>query len=188
MTVGLIVLESFLGPLAPEHLSEFVVGVVLAVLVAVGVQKFAVPRFEKMYADRTDQIQGSINRAQQIQAEADQKRREYETQLASSHDEAAQMRDKARSRASEIVAEADQKAKAQYERLLEQARAQIETERVQAFHDLKSDLGQIAVQLAERIVVQKLNDDASVSATVDTFLDELEAEPSRTAPDYPPVN
>ena len=43
---GLVPLEISLGPLAPEHLEEFIVGLVLAILVAVGVQKLAVPRFE----------------------------------------------------------------------------------------------------------------------------------------------
>ena len=47
--VGLIPMESPLGPLAPAHLEEFIVGLVLAVIVAVVVQKVVVPRFEQMY-------------------------------------------------------------------------------------------------------------------------------------------
>mgnify|MGYP001767659686 CR=1 FL=1 len=80
--VGLIPMEFSLGPLAPEHLEEFIVGLVLAIIVAVGVQKIAVPKFEQMFNERANAIEGGINRAQVIQQEAEETKRHYQEQLA----------------------------------------------------------------------------------------------------------
>ena len=186
MVVGLIPMESFLGPLVPNHLSEFIVGLVLAVLLAVGVQKIVVPKFEKMYEDRAAQIEGGINRAQAVQAEADAAKQKYLAQLASSEDEAAKIRQEAREQASQILAEAKERASQEAARQVESTRAQLESERAQAFQDLKADIGTLATSLAERIVAESLSDNDRASRTIDRFLAELESEPSRQAPNYLP--
>ena len=102
--VGLIPMEFSLGPLAPEHLEEFIVGLVLAIIVAVGVQKIAVPKFEQMFNERANAIEGGINRAQVIQQEAEETKRHYQEQLAQSREEAAALREQARAQGQQIIA------------------------------------------------------------------------------------
>ncbi len=183
--IALLPLESPLGPLAPAHLSEFIVGLVLAIAVALGVQKFVVPRFEAMYQQRAAEIEGGINHAQQVKAEAAQMKAQYQEQLASSREDAARLREEARAQGVTILAEARAQAQAETERMLERAREQIQVERDQAFTELRSEIGVMATDLAERIVGESL-DPASTSRTVDRFLSELASQPSRTVPDYVP--
>nr|WP_167169130.1 F0F1 ATP synthase subunit B [Brooklawnia cerclae] len=182
----MVPLEGMLGPLAPEHWQEFAVGLVLAVIVAAGVQKLVVPRFEAMYAERSAQIEGGINRAEVAQAEAQQVKKQYQEQLAASRQEAAELREQARAQGTQILAEARAQAQQESERIIERARQQIQVERDQAFDDLRGEVGGLAMTLAERIVGESLRDSALAQRSVDRFLDELEHQPARTAPDYVP--
>lgn len=181
--IAVVPLETSLGPLAPEHLSEFVVGLVLAVVVAFGVQRFVVPRFEAMYQRRSSEIEGGINRAQQIKAEASQMRQHYQAQLAASREDAARVREESRAQAAELLAEARCQAQAETQRMLDRAREQIRVEREQAFSELRLEIGLLATQLAERIVGESL-DPQRTSRTVDRFLSELASQPTKTVPDY----
>lgn len=184
--VGLIMMESPLGPLAPAHFSEFVVGLVLAVVVAFAVQKFVVPRFEQMYAQRASEIEGGINRAQVVQAEAEKTRRQYQEQLAKSLEDAAKLREEARTQGAAILAQARAQAQADSERIIEAGRQQLRLEREQAAQDLRAEIGILATTLAERIVGESLTDTGATKRTVDRFLAELDAHPARTVPDYVP--
>lgn len=184
--VGLIPMDSPLGPLAPAHLSEFIVGLVLAILVAVVVQMFVVPRFEAMYGDRAAQIEGGINRAQAVQAEAAKTKRQYLEQLAQSREESARIREEARAQGAILLEEAREQAKLEATRIVAAGRHQLEIERAQAFHELRGEVGALAAELAERIVGESLADTALTQRTVDRFLSELEEQPSRQAPDFLP--
>ncbi|PIE99468.1 MAG: F0F1 ATP synthase subunit B, partial [Propionibacterium sp.] len=53
-----------LGPLLPHHLSEIVVGIVLLLVIFVVMWKLVVPKFEELYDQRTDAIEGGMERAQ----------------------------------------------------------------------------------------------------------------------------
>lgn len=184
--VGLIPMDSPLGPLAPAHLSEFIVGLVLAILVAVVVQMFVVPRFEAMYGDRAAQIEGGINRAQAVQAEAAKTKRQYLEQLAQSREESARIREEARAQGAILLEEAREQAKLEATRIVAAGRHQLEIERAQAFHELRGEVGALAAELAERIVGESLADTALTQRTVDRFLSELEEQPSRQAPNFLP--
>ncbi|MDI9628792.1 MAG: F0F1 ATP synthase subunit B [Acidobacteriota bacterium] len=179
-------MDSPLGPLAPAHLSEFIVGLVLAILVAVVVQMFVVPRFEAMYGDRAAQIEGGINRAQAVQAEAAKTKRQYLEQLAQSREESARIREEARAQGAILLEEAREQAKLEATRIVAAGRHQLEIERAQAFHELRGEVGALAAELAERIVGESLADTALTQRTVDRFLSELEEQPSRQAPDFLP--
>lgn len=141
-----------LGPLLPAHLSEFVIGLVLAILVAFGVTKLVVPRFEAMYAERSAEIEGGINHAQQVRLEAERTKRQYQQELASSREEAAHQREEARAQGQIILTEARARAKAETDKMLERAREQIQIERDQAYASLRADVGRLATTLAGRIV------------------------------------
>ena len=72
MTVPVIgVLQEInLGPLAPEHLSEVIVGIILMLLVFLVMWKAIVPAFEKMYDERSSRIEGGLQRAAAAEAKA----------------------------------------------------------------------------------------------------------------------
>src|SRR5260363_39443 len=157
------ILEMDLGPLAPEHPIEIIVGVILVLLLTWLIAKAVVPRFEKLYEERTETIQGGIERAERAQAEAKAALEKYQAQLASARDEAAQIRDDAKSQGAQIIAE---------------MRANAQEEPDQAVREVRAEIGGLATTLASRIVGESLQDDQRVQATVDRFLSSLADEPS----------
>lgn len=169
------------NPLLPEHLSELVVGLVLAALVVLGITKFVVPRFEQLYEQRTAEIEGGINRAQKVQAEAAAARQEYKDKLAASAEETAKIREEAHVKSASIIAAAEQEAKQRAEATQAAALTHIQVERDQAFNDLKSEVGGLATNLAEKLLGESLGDPAAVSRSVDRFLAELQATPASPA-------
>jgi F-type H+-transporting ATPase subunit b len=158
--------------------SEFVVGIVLFIAIIVVMNKVIVPRFEKMYAERTDAIRGGMDKAEQAQAEAQAALATYKQRLAGADDEAAQIRDDAKAAGAQIVASMRAKADDDARRIVDNARGQMEAERSQAVDSLRKDVGSMATVLAGKILGQSLQNDATVRGTVDSFIDSLDQEPT----------
>ena len=160
-------------PLIPS-LPELIIGTICFVLVFGFLGKVFLPRIQKILAERTEQIEGGLNRADEAQAEAKQLLEDYRQQLADARHEAARMREEAREQGAQIMAEMREQAQAEARRLTESAQAQIESERQQALTSLRAEVGALATELASRIVGESLEDQARQSRMVDRFLDELE--------------
>ena len=167
--------EINLGPLAPHHLSEVIVGIILMLLIFLVMWKAIVPAFEKMYAERSNQIEGGIQRAAAAEAKAAAALAEYNDQLASAREEAARIREDAKNSSAQILAEARDKALKESSRIIESGRAQLEAERAQLIRELRDDVGGLATTLAGKIVGEALTDDERANRTVDAFLAELES-------------
>ncbi|MCI1747722.1 MAG: F0F1 ATP synthase subunit B [Acidipropionibacterium sp.] len=169
-----------LGPLLPEHPIEIILGIVLVLVITWACSKFIVPRFENMYHERSEAIQGGIERAEKAQAEAKAALQQYREQLAGARDEAAQIREDAKTQGAQIVEEMRATAQAEADRITARATAQIRAQRDLAVGELRGEIGGLATSLAGRIVGESLADDARVEATVDRFLAELATQPARS--------
>ncbi|GAB3814325.1 F0F1 ATP synthase subunit B [Tessaracoccus terricola] len=167
--------EIDLGPLAPHHLSEVIVGIILMLLIFVVMWKFIVPAFEKMYEERSNQIEGGMQRAAAAEAKAEAALAEYNAQLSTAREEAARIREDAKNSGAQILAEARDKAAKESARILESGRTQLEAERSQLILQLRGEVGGLATTLAGKIVGESLSDDARANRTVDAFLAELES-------------
>src|SRR6266567_3052689 len=99
---------------------------------------------------------------------------QYREQLAEARHEAARLREEAREQGAQIIAEMREQAQVEARRITESAQAQIEAERQQALTALRTEVGNLATELASRIVGESLTDQARQSRMVDRFLDELE--------------
>src|SRR5580692_4517093 len=160
-------------PLIPS-LPELIVGTICFLLVFGILGKMFLPRIQKTLAERTDLIEGGLNRADEAQAEAKELLDKYREQLAEARHEAARMREEAREQGAQIITEMREQAQAEARRVTEAAQAQIESERQQALTSLRAEVGALATELASRIVGESLADQARQSRMVDRFLDELE--------------
>jgi F-type H+-transporting ATPase subunit b len=162
------------NPLVPNW-TEVIVGA-LAFFVVFGVLwKVLLPRIMTTLNDRTDAIEGGLERAAVAQADANRLKEQYQAQLADARHEAARMREQSREEGAAIIAEMRVQAQAEATRITEAARAQIEVDRQQAFASLRTEIGILSVQLASKIVGESLEDEARQSRVVDRFLEELDA-------------
>lgn len=161
-------------PILP-HPAELVFGLISFGLFYFVIRKYVFPRLEKIYADRRAAIEGQIEEAEQAKSEAEAARKKYEERLAGAHDEASDIRAKAREQGAQIVTEMREQAKQEAARITVTAHKQVEAERQQAMTTLRSEVGEISANLASRIVGESLHDEARQSGVIDRFLAELES-------------
>jgi len=174
--VSLIAASSAQNPLLPNT-TELIIGIISFFIVFGALGRVLLPRIQQTLAERTDQIEGGLQRAEQAQAQAQRTLEQYQAQLAEARQEAARLREEAREQGAQIIAEMRDHARAEARRLTEAAQAQIVAERQQALAALRADVGALAVELASRVVGESLEDEARRRRIVDRFLDELEREP-----------
>jgi len=165
--------EEKINPLIP-HTAELIVGAVAFTLLFLTLRKFVVPMFEKAYTDRTNAIQGGIERAEKAQAEAQRALAQYTEQLSKAQSEAQTLREEARVQGAAIIEDLRAKAQEEAARITATAHASIEAERQQAVTSLRNEVGALAVELASKIVGEALDDQARQSRIVDRFLEDLE--------------
>ena len=162
-----------LNPLIP-HTAELVVGFVAFSLLFIVLRSKVVPMFEKAFTERTNAIQGGMERAEQAQLEAQRALVQYNEQLSKAREEAQTLREEARVQGSAIIEELRTKAQEEAARITATAHASIEAERQQAITSLRGEVGALAVELASKIVGEALDDQVRQSRIVDRFLDDLE--------------
>ena len=170
--------EQLQNPLVP-NLTELIVGAVTFGIIFFVLWKVLIPRLNKTLEERTDKIEGGLQRAEEAQAEANETLARYREQLAEARHEAARLREQAREQGAQIIAEMREQAQAEGRRLVEAAHAQIEADRQQALQSLKAEVGGLAVDLASRVVGESLTDEARQRRVVERFLDELDQQAER---------
>jgi F-type H+-transporting ATPase subunit b len=161
------------NPLIPPF-GEIIIGLIAFAVVVAVVMLFVAPQFEKAFVARREAIEGGIERAQAMQAEAKAALDQYRAQLAEARTEAAQIRDAARAEGQQIIEELRTQAQQESARIVARGEEQLAASRQQVVTELRAQIGTLAVDLAGRVVGESLADDARRSGTVDRFLDSLD--------------
>ncbi len=168
------------NPLVPSW-TEVIWGGIAFLVVFVALWKLLLPRISTVLEERTEKIEGGLQKAEELQAEAQRVMQEYQARLADARHEAARLREEAREQGAQIIVELREQAQAEARRITEAAQAQIAADRQQAFASLRAEVGTLSVQLASKIVGESLDDEARQSRVVDRFLAELEASQSQAS-------
>ena len=163
------------NPLVPS-LAEMIVGLIAFTILYFVVAKLVVPRFEQLYKERTDAIEGGMSRAQEAQEQAAAALASYQSQLADARGEAARIREDGREQGAAILAEMREQAQAESARIAAAAQVQIEAERLAALAMLRHEVGTLAADLSAKIVGQQMADETAQRAVIDQFIAELEAD------------
>jgi len=165
-------------------IDELIIGIIAFLIVFGGLAKFALPSIKKTLEERTNAIEGGIQRSAAAEAEAQDLLERYREQLASAREEAAAIRTQAQSDRAAMIDEARNEARTAAAVVTAAGEAQIAADRSQATAQLTRQVGELAVTLAGKVVGQSLSDDARIRQTVDDFLNDLErqTEVSATSP------
>ncbi|MDY3127733.1 MAG: F0F1 ATP synthase subunit B [Corynebacterium sp.] len=135
---------------------------------------FAVPKYQELLQEREDRIEGGIKRAEAQQAEAKAALEKYNAQLADARAEAAEIREQARERGKQIEAEAKVQAEEEARRIVANGEKQLEASRAQVVSELRTDVGQNSINLAEKLLASELSSSTKQASTIDAFLAELD--------------
>jgi F-type H+-transporting ATPase subunit b len=153
---------------------EIVIGLLAFAVVFFVLARYVFPRMEETFKARVDAIEGGIKRAEERQREAEALFEQYQRQLAEARTEAAKIRDQARADANGIREDILGAAREESERIIAAGREQLDAQRATIVRELRTEIGQLSVDLASKIVGEALADEARRKGTVERFLSELE--------------
>lgn len=160
-------------------LDELIIGIIAFLIVFGSLAKFALPKIKETLEERANLIEGGIERAGEAEAQAAATLAEYKAQLAGAREEASAIRTQAQADRTAIIEEARAEARIAAASVTAAAEAAMAAERAQAVAALTRQVGELAVNLADKIVGESLSEDARVRATVDAFIADLEREAAR---------
>ena len=151
---------------------ELIVGLIAFAILFFFTWKWVLPRFKQVLEERREKIQGEMERAEATRKEADKLQEGYRTQLAGARDEANKIIEQARATAEQLRRDLQAKAEEEAQATVARAQDEIRAERDRAFQELRAQIGSIAVELAERVVGEALDQKAH-KRLIDEFIDEV---------------
>lgn len=156
---------------------ELIVGLIAFAVLFFFTWKWVLPKFKEVLEERRTQIQGQMEQAEATRREADQLQEEYRTQLAGAREEADRIIEESRATAEQLRRDLQAKAEEEAQATVARAQEEIRAERDRVFQELRTQVGSIAVEIAERVVGQSL-DERAHQRLIDEFIDEVAADAS----------
>lgn len=148
----------------------------VAFLVVFGVlAKFGFPAIIGMVEERKKYIDESLKNAHEAAERLANIQQESEQIVQKAREEQANIIKDAAATRDAIIAEAQNKAKAESVRILEEAHMQIEGEKQAAIRDIRAQVAELSVEIAEKVVRTNLKSDAQQMQLIDRMLDEVQA-------------
>jgi F-type H+-transporting ATPase subunit b len=137
---------------------------------------YIVPPVSKAMTERQNVIAKQMADAEEAKAQLTEAQAAYQNALTEARAEAARIRESARAEAQRTIDELRTQAQEESARIVARGDEQLASQRAAIVRELRAEIGTLAVELSEKIVDQRLADDAQVRATVDSFLSGLEAQ------------
>lgn len=120
--------------------------------------RYAFPPILQTLDERERKIRESIESAERRSAEAERRMAEYEAKMKASAKEADEMIAQAKARAQQMKEENERQLQADAERIKAAAAREIEQERRKALDDVRRYAGELALQVAGRVLERSLTD------------------------------
>ncbi len=139
------------------HANELVVGALAFAVLFVLMWKFVLPRVNQVIEERRRSIQGQLEQAEKTREEAESELADYRARLANAREEANRIIEEARKTADQLRRDIQAKAEEESGGIIEHAQDEIGAERDRVFQELRSQVGEIAVELAGRVVNEELD-------------------------------
>lgn len=137
------------------------------------VAKYGFPVITKMVEDRKNYIDESLQKAHEANERLAGIQEESERLLNEARARQAEILNQAKATGESIVSEAREKAQAEGAKLLQDAKTQIETEKESALRDIRQVVAGLSVEIAEKVIRQKLSNDAEQQKLIDNMLNEV---------------
>lgn len=173
MFTALLVAASSPNPILPAT-GEIIWSVISFLVLLFVLGKFAYPPIKNMMAARTAKIKGDIDAAESAKNEAQRTLEEYKEQLTQARRDAAHIVDEARKTAEALRVELIAKAEEDAANLRARNEDALRIERQRVIAELRSEVGALALELAEKIIDAEV-DRAASQTLIDSFISEIGA-------------
>lgn len=123
---------------------------------------------------REDTIQKALDSAEEAKAEVANMKAENDILLQEAREERAKILKEAKESGKKIINDAKTEAKKEAQGVVDNAMRDIENEKRKAFNAIKSELGQYAVDLAENLIKDQLDNNKSQEKLIQDTLDKIQ--------------
>jgi F-type H+-transporting ATPase subunit b len=155
------------------HTSELIAGIIAFAIVFFFVWRWALPSINRTLEARQQAISGQLTQAEEAKREAESLLADYRAQLADSKSEANRILEEARSAAEQTKTDIVSRAESEADQIRAKARDEAASEMSRALAEAKTQVGEISVDLAGKIVGESLDPEAHKSL-IDRYLSDLE--------------
>jgi len=142
-------------------------------VVFVLLMKFGFPIIVNMVEKRKEYIDESLKSAREANEKLANIKVESEAILKAAREKQAEILNDAMATRDRIVGEAREKAQAEGQKLLAEAKAQIQVEKDNALRDIRSTVAELSVQIAEKVIRRQLNENGEQEKFIERMLDEV---------------
>jgi F-type H+-transporting ATPase subunit b len=142
------------------------------IVVMLLLRRFAWGPILSALSDREQSIAGALSQAEKVRQEMAELSASNESQLNEARAERDRMMREAREMADQMVADAKNKAKEAVDKEVASAKDAIAIERKAAVAELKAEVGTLSLEIAERLLREKLESSEEQKALVNRLIDE----------------
>ncbi|MBD8389377.1 F0F1 ATP synthase subunit B [Dysgonomonas sp. BGC7] len=134
--------------------------------------KFGFPAITKMVDERKNYIQDSLDAAQKANEQLASIKEQSDAILASATAEQVKILKEAADTRERIVAEAREQAKVAGAKEMDEIRKQIQAEKEQAIRDIRRQVAELSIDVAEKVLRDSLKDPKEQMSMIDRLVDE----------------
>lgn len=143
-------------------------GVVLFILA-----KFAWKPIMNALAEREESIANALDSAEEAKREVAGLKADNDKIIAEARKEKDIIMKEAKELKEKIVAEAKEKANLETQKAIEQAREHIQSEKTAAINEMKNQLAELSVMIAEKVIKKELSNIGEQKKMVDGLIDDI---------------
>lgn len=136
-------------------------------------KKFAWPAILKGLDEREAKITDSIATAEKVQLEMAQLKNDNEALLVKAREERALLLKEAKEIKDKIVNDAKDEAKTQASKIMADAQATIQQQKMAALTDLKNQIGNLVIETSEKVLRKELSNKAEQENYIKTLASEV---------------
>ncbi len=136
--------------------------------------KFAWPAILTAIRARNESIKQALDSAEKAKQEMAKLQSDNQKILAEAKAERDAMMKEAKLLKDELIAEAKEQASAEARRLVSNARDSIQAEKKAAINDLKNQVANLSIDIAEKILKKKLEDSKAQKELINTLINEAD--------------
>ena len=136
-------------------------------------KKFAWPAIVGGLKKREESIAESLATAEKVKAEMSQLKNENEALLAKAREERGLLLKEARETKDKIINEAKDQAKAEANKIITEAQAAINIQKMAALTDVKNQVGKLVIEVTEKLLRRELGNKDAQEAHIKELVDEV---------------
>lgn len=159
-----------MGLVTPELGTIFWMAIIFAIVVFV-LRKFAWNPILSALSERENNIENALRAADEARKEMENLKADNEKIMAEAKKEKEKIMHEAMDLKDKIIAEAKQKAEADTKNNIEHARQQIQNEKAKAVNEMKQQMTELSLMIAEKIIRKELEDDKEQQEMIKKLVD-----------------